>query len=662
MTLKECLHVNKPLIPLKFLMFLIHGGIAALLPYMTIHMKDLGISASETSLILTVLPFVSAIGPPIGGALADKIGNYRIVFATATVLSCGLHLFLFFAVPVTPAATFSPISTPFNSTSIDFRCNVAAGQDPILLGLPASMCGPSIPSHVSSPEQSSMTITSCRVLPQSDEEVDLCGTSSIVSPSGKSLSLSEAFNLTQALCGKLKTNVAASSPNVAASSPVSCLLRCEVTRGSSWTCNVRNGNGTADGEQSHATKLAIYAALRLISTTVMWIAVPMVDALSVVMCKQYNGELGQQRMFSQIGFSIIPPVSGALMALATIHSGFPDYGPAFYIQTAMHALAALLIFATKVDARLPAANLAKDMKKVLGDRRVISMAFAVLACGCAFGFNTSFLFWFMEADLHASKVMLGLSQTVGGVFGIFAMAFVGPVIRKVGHTRILALGILLYSPRFLAMSYVPDGQAYWICVIQVLEALSHSLMIVAASDYSGKLSPKYVASLQGIVFAAHYCFGKGIGSLIGGQLLSAFGARNAFRSFAVAYAVLFIFYVLADYFFVVRYRRRNQDIKNALEGHPSRPSEDDLDVSAPLNGALPTIPEIDDGDKEKFSEDAEQEYKPTYSEDEDEDEDFDRKLRPKDGDAGSSHVYQRAGSDDNGHVTRRSGAPVSSSK
>lgn len=31
---------------------------------------------------------------------------------------------------------------------------------------------------------------------------------------------------------------------------------------------------------------------------------------------------------------------------------------------------------------------------------------------------------------------------------------------------------------------------------------------VTAADYAGKLSPKYVASLQGITFAAHYCFGK----------------------------------------------------------------------------------------------------------------------------------------------------------
>ena len=93
-------------------------------------------------------------------------------------------------------------------------------------------------------------------------------------------------------------------------------------------------------------------------------------------------------------------------------------------------------------------------------------------------------------------------------------------------------------------------------------------MIVVAADYAGKLSPKYVASLQGIVFAAHYCFGKqcfgllllliyclvmyvqyfindgimthsrlagkGGGSLIGGQIYSHYGSRVAFRWFAVA--------------------------------------------------------------------------------------------------------------------------------
>ena len=32
-------------------------------------------------------------------------------------------------------------------------------------------------------------------------------------------------------------------------------------------------------------------------------------------------------------------------------------------------------------------------------------------------------------------------------------------------------------------------------------------VMVAAAEYAGKLSPQYVASLQGIIFAAHYCFG-----------------------------------------------------------------------------------------------------------------------------------------------------------
>ena len=84
----------------------------------------------------------------------------------------------------------------------------------------------------------------------------------------------------------------------------------------------------------------------------------------------------------------------------------------------------------------------------------------------------------MEKDLHSSKVMLGLSQTVcGDVFGILAMAFAGPIIRRFGHTRIFALSIILYSPRYLAMSLIPDGEAYWVLCTQVLEAISHSLVI-----------------------------------------------------------------------------------------------------------------------------------------------------------------------------------------
>ena len=230
--------------------------------------------------------------------------------------------------------------------------------------------------------------------------------------------------------------------------------------------------------------------------------------------------------------------------------------------------------------------------------------------------------WFMEEDLDSSKIMLGLSQAAGGVFGIVTMALAGPVMRKFGHIRIFALAILLYSPRYLGMSFIPRGQAYWVCVAQIGEAFSHSLVKITSAfstallqyyfqkritekffdqitQYSGlfvfcaddcgrsRLRWEIIAKIRSksagnyfrsallfrwahiprvCIFIPSFCThtavklalgpisvvysifsiftGKGGGSLIGGQILSHFGARVAFRSFAVAWVFVPITYCI----------------------------------------------------------------------------------------------------------------------
>ena len=53
-------------------------GIGVLLPYMTIHMKSLGISVEETAIIYGVFPLFTIFAPYIMGMIADKMGNFKV--------------------------------------------------------------------------------------------------------------------------------------------------------------------------------------------------------------------------------------------------------------------------------------------------------------------------------------------------------------------------------------------------------------------------------------------------------------------------------------------------------------------------------------------------------------------------------------------------------
>lgn len=54
---------------------------------MTIHMRHLGLSVEEVAIVYSILPFVQALGSPLAGLLADKLGNYKPVLVIALIVS-----------------------------------------------------------------------------------------------------------------------------------------------------------------------------------------------------------------------------------------------------------------------------------------------------------------------------------------------------------------------------------------------------------------------------------------------------------------------------------------------------------------------------------------------------------------------------------------------
>jgi len=68
--------------------------------------------------------------------------------------------------------------------------------------------------------------------------------------------------------------------------------------------------------------------------------------------------------------------------------------------------------------------------------------------GTAWGYIESFLFWLLQ-DLGASRTLMGLTITVGGIAGVPLLVLSGPIIKKLGHANILFIGFIFYTIRLL---------------------------------------------------------------------------------------------------------------------------------------------------------------------------------------------------------------------
>ena len=89
---------NMTLLPLKLTIFFYCCSAFALLPYLTIHMKDIGISVEHIAIIYAILPFVNLISSPLVGFLADRLGSYTRVLILS-LLGDALFFTLLLAIP-----------------------------------------------------------------------------------------------------------------------------------------------------------------------------------------------------------------------------------------------------------------------------------------------------------------------------------------------------------------------------------------------------------------------------------------------------------------------------------------------------------------------------------------------------------------------------------
>ncbi|CAK9801932.1 Major facilitator superfamily domain-containing protein 6-A [Anthophora quadrimaculata] len=72
---------HKELLPLKLIFFVQASTLYVLYPYLTIHMRELGINVEETAIMSAITPVIAMVMPPLAGMLADRVGNFKILLS-----------------------------------------------------------------------------------------------------------------------------------------------------------------------------------------------------------------------------------------------------------------------------------------------------------------------------------------------------------------------------------------------------------------------------------------------------------------------------------------------------------------------------------------------------------------------------------------------------
>ncbi|XP_042873043.1 uncharacterized protein LOC122253799 [Penaeus japonicus] len=603
--LKQEFTIDKRFIPIKCIIFFFTGGVVAFIPYLTLHMQQLGLNVEEIAIMYAVLPLASLLGPPATGMIADKFGKYNIMFIINIILTGVFHT-LMLQVPPVPTNTLSFQCDSGGHRLVwgecddcyDLRNNTQAALDirfckydcdaPLedlqmcLSNVNTTTCTSfnSTDKYRASVacRQRTRGATECRrVHARSCLRESFLGFRSW--PSCDHVSLK--YEISLSLHFAIHINGSLQVPGMEEGQP--CFhswreMQFEGNLYSNLTCNSACPmTCKVFGEKTCHEMLAksappltfwTYFVLRLIATFFLGSSFTMMDAVTLAQINKQGGEFGKQRSHDDGWFFHHSPhrrhhhrqdqggpqrnISFCQRFMSThcrhaffifFSPGIIDYMPAFYLGDALLLLSVVLVSRLPLEVEMPEESLTKGLKEIITRVEIDIFMILILIMGTNYGYIESYLFVYLK-ELKAPNYLLGLTMTTGCMISIPMLFWADPIVAKMGRHNVFLVSFLAYAVRMFGYAYITNP---WMCFpFETLEVFTYQLMWVAAATYCPILAPKgLLATMTGMAGAMHYSFGKGLGAFAGGYLIAHLSTAGAFKVFGgvALFGAVFYFFI-----------------------------------------------------------------------------------------------------------------------
>ncbi|XP_044259089.1 major facilitator superfamily domain-containing protein 6 isoform X2 [Tribolium madens] len=176
-----------------------------------------------------------------------------------------------------------------------------------------------------------------------------------------------------------------------------------------------------------------------------------------------------------------------------------------------------------------------------------SFLFVAWFMGFGIGLIFTFLFWHLQ-DYGGSPTLFGVASVINHISEIFAYFFSFRLIRQMGHVKVLCLGLIGNTLRFLYISWLSNP--WWVLPFEFMQGITHAAVWAACCSYLAHNTPPQLrSSAQGVLQGIHHGLGRGCGAVIGGLFVNSFGSTATFRGYG-----LICLLVLGAFIFINFYR------------------------------------------------------------------------------------------------------------
>ncbi|XP_044159231.1 major facilitator superfamily domain-containing protein 6 [Bufo gargarizans] len=561
---KHCVKINNDLLISKVFYFFFYSAYGSLYPLLPVYYKQLGMSPSQSGLLVGIRYFIEFCSAPFWGVIADRFRKGKVVLLFSVLCWVLFNLGIGFVKPA------------------------------------ALVCVPDMPMPVKPTNSSPFETTPLPLTSVSTQSVK--GSSTIAKKKRKrdlqgdllawELSNSEkiVYKESSILLHRMLREVANGTSAPALSGPSGNITTAIITT----TITTKSPNAVLQYKQEDVETIFLLILLVVIIGEFFSApAVTIVDSVTLQYLGKHRDRYGLQRMWGSLGWGLAMLSIGIGIDHTRINviiegngctePEYKNYRIAFIVFGVLMSLA--LIVSTQFhfyyhhlkpseerreDVEISPVETSSqqesqvhnqnegrseeetvqnfrfwDLVKIICTVQYGSVLFVAWFMGFGYGYVFTFLFWYLE-DLKGTTTLFGVCSVLSHISELTAYFFSHKLIELVGHIRVLYIGLACNTARYLYISYM--GNAWTVLPMEVLQGVTHAAIWAACISYlSAAVPPALRTSAQGILQGLHLGLGRGCGAMIGGVLVNFFGAAETFRGIGMASLVILLLFALIQW-------------------------------------------------------------------------------------------------------------------
>ncbi|XP_006147882.1 major facilitator superfamily domain-containing protein 6 isoform X2 [Tupaia chinensis] len=572
---KHCVKINNDLLISKVFYFFFYSAYGSLYPLLPVYYKQLGMTPSQSGLLVGIRYFIEFCSAPFWGVVADRFKKGKIVLLFSLLCWVLFNLGIGFVKPATLRCVpkIPPTAHPTNTSHL-------------FTILPANSSVVSF--HTMSPkmhEKRSLLSSSWPSMLETGSNISDAVIFSTVPNKTSEPTLQPQTDETTVPITDSTLN-----PSTATLAPLGNVTRETTTAFVTTTKSLPSDQVTLvyDQQEVEAIFLVILVVV-IIGEFFSASSVTIVDTVTLQYLGKHRDRYGLQRMWGSLGwglamlsvgigidythievlidgkgckapeyrnYQIVFIVFGVLMTMALIvatqfrfrynHFSNNDF---FFKEVEIPQVERNN--STESSEETPTTTSHSqtfnfwDLIKLLCSVQYGSVLFVAWFMGFGYGFVFTFLYWHLE-DLNGTTTLFGVCSVLSHVSELTAYFFSHKLIELIGHIRVLYIGLACNTARYIYISYLEN--AWTVLPMEVLQGVTHAAIWAACISYlSAAVPPELRTSAQGILQGLHLGLGRGCGAMIGGVLVNYFGAAATFRGIGMACLVILLLFALIQW-------------------------------------------------------------------------------------------------------------------